>query len=652
MPPPGFVFDRLHTGRMVAVEIHSRSDIPAEQYWEVPPEPVDYRKKRNAERHKQKSNPDYDDKELTVYSNREWFRRMNGFWFMNNGVATYITGVHYFYLAHWTLNTGKVSFRWGDLQYFYFWASAFEDPKCLGICNYANRQQGKSFRAGVVLFDIVSRTESALGGIQSKGKDDAADFFTKCVTTPVSKLKDFWLPIYDKQLGLTAKSRLRFFRKSKTGDRNDESDDDIEPLNSEIDFRDSSASAYDGTTLKICIQDEFGKLDAEHSLLERHRTLRPAIISGGGKMLYCTTVEDMASGKNIKESKELWDTSDPKDRLDNGRTPSGLYRFWLPAYESPTEPAKYDKYGMPKIEEARQELMSLRNYYLFSGDFRGYASECRKNPFTVSDVFRVAAKAPIWDIIRIGDQLSYLAVIDPKTFMVQGNFVWHGAERDTRVKFVPMKNGRFSVHSSIIKKLELEEQNLRRPINKHRFVSGCDPIEQKFAETPSKAATYGYSYPDIRWPELDNWLFLEYYARPQPSIFFEDMVMMCVFFGMQLNVENNLNGLIDYIERRGYGAFLYWQDGAKKAGTYSSTESKDKGAALVGEYVNDFCQFIPFSELLEDMAMFDLSDSTKRDRSMALIMTMLAIGNRNITPREQEKTLNVTSIIKRHKIRR
>lgn len=647
VPPPGFVFDYLEK-KMVEVGIYSRSDKKEEQYWEIPPEPVDYKKKRATERRKQKVNPSYNDPELTEYSNTEWFRRINGFWFMNNGVATYITGVHYFYLSHWLLNTGTPEFRYGDLQYFYFWASCVEDPNCLGMCNYANRQNGKSFRAGIILFDIVSRTKSVRGGIQSKAKDDAAEFFTKCVTNPIIKLKDFFIPIYDKQLGLGAKSRLRFYKKSKSEE--DESEEDsIDALNSEIDYREAGPKAYDGSTLKICVQDEFGKLDPEHSLLERHRTVKPAIISGKGKFLYCTTVEDMASGNNIRESKELWDMSDPKKRLDNGKTPSGLYRFWLPSYE--TMAGMFDKFGMPKIEEARAELLSARNYYLSTGDYVAYASECRKYPMTVTDIFRVAAKAPVWDIIRISDQLAVLQTVEEEELRVKGNFVWKSGDKDSQVKFIRTKAGRFSIHPKVLAMLENEEQDLQRPKNRHRFVAGCDPFEQAFAETPSDGAAYVYAKFDPAHPEISDWIVLEYCGRPQPSVFFEDMLKMVIFFGMELNVENNKVGLINHITGRGYKKFLYnWT--AKTPGTYSSTQSKELAAEHVSEYVKDFCQNIPFPALLEDMAMFDLSDSTEYDRSMAMMWTVLAAGNRYATKKQEEEKKGRRGVVPRHKIRR
>ncbi len=649
IPPPGFVFDYLDK-KMVEVGIYSRSDKKADQYWEIPPEPVDYKKKRSTERKKQKVNPSYNDPELTEYSNTEWFRRINGFWFMNNGVATYITGVHYFYLSHWTLDVGHPKFYHSDKLYFYFLASAFEDPRCLGIINFANRRSGKSYKAGAVLYEAISRTRSAFGGIQSKNLKDAGAFFQKCVTLPVGKLRDFFIPEYDKQLGLDSKSKIRFFRKSKGGEEEDVLDDGPMPLESEIDYRESGQKAYDNMKLKVCVQDEFGKLDPEHSLIERHRTVRWCMMDAGeiiGKFVYCTTVEDMASGNNIRESKQMFDESDPTHRPVNDQTISGLYRFRLPAYET----YRYDKYGMPDIERSRLELQQAFDVLLQDGDYVGYASLKRKQPFTDADIFRVAAKAPVWDIIRISDQIAALVWLPEEELRVRGNFVWKSGDKDSQVKFIRTKAGRFSIHPKVLAMLENGEQDLQRPKNKHRFVAGCDPFEQAFAETPSDGAAYVYAKFDPMHPEISDWIVLEYCGRPQPSVFFEDMLKMVIFFGMELNVENNKVGLINHITGRGYKKFLYnWT--AKTPGTYSSTQSKELAAEHVSEYVKDFCQNIPFPSLLEDMAMFDLSDSTEYDRSMAMMWTVLAAGNRYATKKQEEEKKGRRGVVPRHKIRR
>ena len=47
--------------------------------------------------------PDYYHEEIK-FIQEEWERRENGYWFFNNGVPTYITGDHYFYLQWWTID--------------------------------------------------------------------------------------------------------------------------------------------------------------------------------------------------------------------------------------------------------------------------------------------------------------------------------------------------------------------------------------------------------------------------------------------------------------------------------------------------------------------------------------------------------------------
>jgi hypothetical protein len=644
VPPPGWVFDiRSGYRKMVEVGIYSRSDDPTEQYWEIPPEPKDYKMKRQKEKRRQKSTPGHQDVELTKYANQEWFRRLNGFWFMNNGTPTYITGVHYFYLAHWTLNTGVPLFRLADQLYFYFWASCVEDPRCLGMVNFANRQSGKSFRSGCILYERISRTRSSHGGIQSKNKEDAGSFFTKCVTTPLTKLKDFFIPIYDKQLGLDAKSTIRFFKKLKPGEE-DFDDAFVQPLNSEIDFREPSAKAYDGSTMLLCIEDEFGKLDTEHDLMERHSTIRWCI-RAGGKLLYCTTVEDMASGKSIMESKELFDKSDPAKRLPSGKTESGLYRFRLPAYE--TYSPAFDKYGMPRVEETKAEFQDALDALLRKGDFVGYASFKRKQPFSDEDIFRVAAKAPIFDIIKISEQLASISCRTESELYKRGNFVWQGGKRDTRVVFREMKNGRFLVRQL----MEGEGQNLRKPINRHRFAGGIDPFEQKKAARPSDGAAYIFKKFDQNSPNMSNSPVVEYCARPQPSVFFEDMVMMAVYYGCEVNIENNKTGLIDYFQERGYTEFLYWVHGARTAGTYASDSSKQQAYEIASNYISDDCELVFFPKLLEDLSMFDLADSTKFDRAMAFLWTMFSVGNQ-LKMSDIEAPPDVNDIVRTYKLRR
>ena len=78
-------------------QIFARSKKKAEQYWE----PFEYPKPLQSIRSIFQWNDTPDDFKLrwVDFIEEEFDRRENGFWFMNNGTPTYITGSHYMYLC-------------------------------------------------------------------------------------------------------------------------------------------------------------------------------------------------------------------------------------------------------------------------------------------------------------------------------------------------------------------------------------------------------------------------------------------------------------------------------------------------------------------------------------------------------------------------
>jgi len=95
IPPVGFGVDRI-TGELVHVGVYSRSPKKSEQKWERVLLPKDYDRKRLKEQARQSQDEDYFDPELEAIREKHWMYRRCGFWFMNNGVATYITGTHWY----------------------------------------------------------------------------------------------------------------------------------------------------------------------------------------------------------------------------------------------------------------------------------------------------------------------------------------------------------------------------------------------------------------------------------------------------------------------------------------------------------------------------------------------------------------------------
>ncbi len=642
VPPPGFVFDYI-TGQMLETGIYSISDDPAFQKWQIPPEPDEYDEKRSEEEEKQESDPDYTDPELEAYRSKEWFRRINGFWFMNNGKPVYITGNHYYYLAHWKIDIGPPSFWYSDLQFFYFWASCVEDPRCGGLLGFDRRRAGKSWKSSSILTEYLTRSKRSLGGIQSKSGSDAKDFFQLFVVEGFKQLPHFFKPEYDRSQGDTPKAELRFFATTEKG-KQARGKKKVSALNSRINFKDASERAYDGKKLKIGVLDEFGKLE-DADLEERHRVLKFCIQDGPkivGKLLYITTVEDIKNSDCLRKAQKMFKESDPLKRNANGQTETLLYRFRLPFYES----YMMDDYGMPLKEEAKQKVQAVLDELTAKGDYVSVASERRKNPWNDDDIFRSSASAPIFDVIKISEQISYLSWKEPKDLYRRGNFAWEGGVKNSRVKFVDMHNGRFLLRTN---EMENARQNLQRPINKHRFAAGVDPFEHKASFEPSNGANHVLKKYDPHSPAMQNEFILEYCARPQPNVFFQDMVKMCVYFGVPILCEANRIGLINYFIDNGYDEFLTWLPGQKNPGIFAGEKSKQHGAERMDNYVTEMCHTIMFPNLLDELSKFDLSDSTKYDRAMSAIWTLVAAGE--ISAEEDTKrTDDIKDFFKTHRI--
>ena len=78
------------------------------------------------------------------YIDEEFNRRDNGFWFINNGKPTYITGTHYMYLQWSKIDVGAPDFREANRLFYIFWEACKADKRCYGMC-YLKKQTFRIF---------------------------------------------------------------------------------------------------------------------------------------------------------------------------------------------------------------------------------------------------------------------------------------------------------------------------------------------------------------------------------------------------------------------------------------------------------------------------------------------------------------------------
>ena len=265
LPPEGYVFNII-TKQLEFRGVYKRSEDKSEQYWKRIPLPSWYmdtmKKWDDFDKKKKDDEADFYDERLEEFKRQEWDRRLNGFWYMNNGKPTFLTGLHYLYLQFWSIDIGYPQFRMPDLEKFYFMEYCIQDPLCMGMLEVTKRRFGKSFVAGLFVSEYITRTKMTNGGIQSKTGSDAKKFFAKTVVNPFRRLPKFFRPEYDMSLGVNPKSEMRFQKTNVRGKKAEESIDKDE-LGSVIDFQSADAVAYDGQKLHRYVADECGKCFAK-----------------------------------------------------------------------------------------------------------------------------------------------------------------------------------------------------------------------------------------------------------------------------------------------------------------------------------------------------------------------------------------------------
>lgn len=646
IPPEGHVYNML-TGQVEKRVIYARDPKKSEQYWECIKLPKDYVKLRDKEIQAQLDDPEFFDQLLEEFRQQEWDRRLNGFWFYNNGTPTYITGLHYFYLNYWTLDTGLPKYRNTDREYFYFLEYCIQDPECMGMVEITKRRQGKTFRGGVFLYDYTSRSNNAKSGIQSKTGADAKEVFRKAVIQPFKKLPDFFVPVFDQSKGLTPTSELRFYNtvikgKKANSIRNEEE------LESAIDWKTSEAISYDGQKVHRYLGDEVGKT-ADVNVWERFLVTRYCHLDDEGriigKALLTTTVEDMDQGG--APFKKIWDNSDHTKKTGK-RTPSGLYRYFCAANKT----RYYDKYGYANELEALNEILEERK--LLANDTRALSAIVRKEPLSWEEAFRIDGSKCLYDAMKLNERMDVLSWKENIT--TRGNFVWQDGERDTKVLFEPSANGKWEVVKLF--KEESESNNIVRRAdqyypNNHAFVMGVDPVDHNTTEDGRRSNGAGIVLQKYNAASEDkfNYSFVaKYLHRPESvQVFFEDMIKMAVYYGCQVLFENQKIGILHYFEDRGYGKFLMWLPDRNQPGIAASPKTHQFIAELTESYITDYCDKVYFKDLINDWLEFDISNTTKFDAAMAAGYALIA-DQAKVMKQDYKQIRDVSEYFKKRKL--
>ena len=510
-------------------------------------------------------------KRFSPYIEQEFKRRREGVWFFNNGKRIYITGRHYMMLQWSKLDIGYGYYLEFQRRLFLHFAACEADPRSMGQMYTKCRRSGYTNMSAAILVDEGTQVKDKLLGIQSKtGKDAQENIFMKKVVPMFKSYPFFFKPIQD---GTTnPRMELAFREPSKRITKNNKTSSRGEALNSIINWKNTTNNAYDGEKLHMMYLDESGKWEKPTDIREAWRIERTCLIVGRkiiGKCLMGSTVNPMDKGG--KQYKELWRDSDPNDRNANGRTKTGLYRLFIPAYEALE--GFFDEYGNPIVENPEKPVKTIDGDFVDIGaktylknerdalkhDARELNEYIRQFPFTVEEAMRDSIEGSTFNIGKIYEQIEHNQELYPHP-VVQGNFMWKDGVSDGEVIFSPDKQGRWRV--GWMPKPENRNKYVikygkKHPGNDHIGVGGVDSydLDSTTDNRGSKGACHLYNKFNMAAPA--NMFVAEYASRPPLArIFYEDVLLASVFYGYPLLIENNKYGIVRYFESRGYEEYV------------------------------------------------------------------------------------------------
>jgi len=614
------------------------------------------------------------------YIDNEFTRREEGFWFYNKDIPTYISGTHYMYLQWSKIDVGAPDFRESNRLFFIFWEACKADSRSYGMCYLKNRRSGFSFMASGEVVNLATISSDSRYGILSKSGPDAKKMFTDKVVPISVNYPFFFKPTQD---GMDRpKTELayrvpasKFTRRSITitTDANETLQQELQGLDTTIDWKNTGDNSYDGEKLKLLVHDESGKWEKPNNILNNWRVTKTTLRLGSriiGKCMMGSTSN--ALDKGGRNFKKLYDESDVTKRNRNGQTSSGLYSLFIPMewnYEG-----YIDSYGIPVFDTPDTEILGPQSESIDLGVIEYWENEVdglkdnqdalnefyRQFPRTTKHAFRDESKSSLFNLTKIYQQIDFNEDQNNKTLVTQGNFMWEKGVKDTRVVFFPSNQGRFYVTWVPDKHLQnryIERNGIKYPGNDHIGAFGCDPydISGTVDKRGSNGALHGLTKFSMENAPADHF-FLEYIARPQTAeIFFEDVLMACVFYGMPILAENNKPRLLYHFKRRGYRGFAMNRPDKLRnklsvtereiGGIPNSSEDiKQAHAAAIESYIETTVGFngdtygdVYFQRTLEDWAAFDINNRTTHDASISSGLALMACNKNRYAPVSRRK---------------
>tara|TARA_Y100001972_G_C7605637_1_gene303541 strand:+ start:1 stop:1098 length:1098 start_codon:yes stop_codon:yes gene_type:complete len=342
-----------------------------------------------------------------------------------------------------------------------------------------------------------------------------------------------------------------------------------------------------------------------------------------------------------------------------------------------------DQYGMPVFRKPSEPILGVDGEYIDNGAIDYWEAEVdslkkdpdalnefyRQFPRTESHAFRDESKGSVFNLTKIYQQIDYNDSLIMDHHITRGKFYWKDGVKDGEVVWTPDNRGRFIITwtpPKLLQNKKMQKHGSYYPLNEHIGAFGCDSydISGTVGGRGSNGALHGLTKFNME-EAPSNEFFLEYIARPQTAeIFFEEVLMACVFYSMPILVENNKPRLLYHFKNRGYRGYCMNRPD-KRYNNLSKTERelggipntsedvKQSHAAAIESYIEKHVGLdmtgtyrdpgdmgsMYFNRTLEDWAKFDVSNRTKHDASISTGLAIMANQKSTYLPEKKQSKI-------------
>lgn len=634
------------------------------------------------------------DAKFAEFVERQFKYRDEGVWIYLNGNPVYMTGTYWHFLQWFREGSDYPKLRIIQNELMVFWEACKADERCYGMQYVKNRRFGASALGNNEMLESGSIHENKILGMISKKGNDAKKIFNRLVRA-FKRYPPFFKPETDGTN--TPKTELVFTEQTKKR-KQGETVEEGQGLDTSISWHNTEMNAMDGEEIFRSLLDESGKYPKEVPFDEYWQIVKTAHRLGSnivGKSMVVSTVNAMKKGG--AGFKKIWDDSNVENRNKNGQTKSGLYRIFIAAkyclegffdeygfsiVEDPKEPITNDlskKVSIGADTFLKQEIEALKDDPEKEYEFK------RQFPDAPSDAFRDESDDCDFNIVHLTEQIEHNSEEldeDANTYVnddiERGNFTWKDGIQDTEVIWRPDPiNGRFWIRKGCHPPQEIRNLKEKRmfhgilawaPKNSHIGSGAVDPYNR--SKTVDGRGSQGSIHIVTKYNTyFPNYAFIvEYIDRAKKvELFFEDVIMVHVYYSMPFLPELSNEKFLQYIKDRGYRHFVLnnpfkkWkelsateqefggvppQDGKIGEQQFYAVEAfiedhigvaRDSSNRPIGEMGN-----MPFTRTLIQWKEVDTTKRTKYDAYISSSLALLANQSRvKVQLEEPEKPLDI-----------